>query len=267
LQYERNKLELLMFTHAILREPGANFANGLTTAGLGAPDFELALRQHEDYCQALRQCGLTVTRLPADLHFPDSTFVEDVAILAGKAAILTRPGALSRRGEVAGIQQSLAQNFAMLHSITPPGTVEGGDICEAEGHFFIGISQRTNEDGAQQLAGLLTQAGYTSSFIDIRGIQGLLHLKSGIASLGERRLVLIDELEGMEPFNGYEIVPVEPGENYAANCVRVNNCVLIASGFPQMEATIRSFGYQVMALDMSEFQKMDGGLSCLSLRF
>jgi dimethylargininase len=257
----------MMFTHAILRIPGANFAEGLTTAGLGSPDLELALRQHADYCRALRQCGLTVTTLPADLRHPDSTFVEDVAILAGQAAILTRPGAASRQGEVAGIRETLAQFFAMLHSITSPGTVEGGDICEADGHFFIGISQRTNEDGAQQLAGLLAQAGYTSSYIDIRGIQGLLHLKSGIAYLGEHRLVLIDELAEMEAFQGYEILPVEAAETYAANCVRINDHVLIASGFPAMEVTIRSFGYHVMALDVSEFQKMDGGLSCLSLRF
>jgi len=256
-----------MFKHAIVRAPGANFAEGLTTAGLGAPEFELALRQHEDYCQALRECGLALTTLQADLHYPDSTFVEDVAILTGRAAILTRPGALSRRGEVAGIRETLTQFFATFYAITPPGTVEGGDICEAEGHFFIGISQRTNEEGARQLAGFLSQAGCTSTMVDIRDIHGLLHLKSGIAYLGEDRLVLINELAEMDAFHGYEIIPVEPAENYAANCVRVNDRALIAGGFPGIEKTIRSFGYPVMALDMSEFQKMDGGLSCLSLRF
>jgi dimethylargininase len=256
-----------MFTHAIVRVPASNFAEGLTTAGLGAPNFELALRQHADYCHALQQCGLTVTRLPADLRYPDSTFVEDVAILAGQAAILTRPGALSRQGEVAGIRETLAQFFATLYTIISPGTVEGGDICEADGHFFIGISQRTNEEGARQLAGFLSQAGYTSTTVDIRGIDGLLHLKSGIASLGEGRLVLIDELAEMEAFHGYEIVSVEPAENYAANCVRVNDHILIAAGFSGIEKTIRNYGYPVMALDVSEFQKMDGGLSCLSLRF
>ena len=256
-----------MFKHAIVRAPGANFAEGLTTANLGVPDFELALRQHEDYCQALRRCGLTVTKLPADLRFPDSTFVEDTAVLTGHAAILTRPGALSRQGEVEGIRETLTQFFATLHTLTPPGTLEGGDICEADGHFFIGISQRTNDEGARQLAGFLSQAGCTSTTVDIRGIQGLLHLKSGIASLGVGRLVLINELAEMRAFHGYDILPVEPVENYAANCVRVNDFVLIAAGFPGTEKTIRSYGYPVIALDMSEFQKMDGGLSCLSLRF
>ena len=225
------------------------------------------MKQHEKYCQALRQCGLAVTKLPADLRYPDSTFVEDTAVLTGHAVILTRPGALSRQGEVEGLQATLTQFFATLHTITPPGTLEGGDICEADGHFFIGISQRTNEEGARQLAGFLSQAGCTSTTVDIRGIQGLLHLKSGIASLGEHRLVLINELAEMGDFNGFDIVRVEPSENYATNCVRVNDWVLIAAGFPGIEKTMRCFGYQVMALDMSEFQKMDGGLSCLSLRF
>ncbi len=115
-----------MFKHAIVRVPGSNFAEGLTTAGLGAPDFQLALEQHEHYCQALQQCGLAVTKLPADLRYPDSTFVEDVAILTGGAAILTRPGAISRRGEVEAIRETLTQFFETIYAITPPGTVEGG---------------------------------------------------------------------------------------------------------------------------------------------
>ena len=256
-----------MFKHAIVRAPGANFAEGLTTVDLGAPIIGVALEQHEEYCQALRQCGLAVTKLPADRRYPDSTFVEDAAVLARHAAILTRPGAASRQGEVESIQATLAQFFSTNFTITSPGTLEGGDICEAGGHFFIGISQRTNEEGARQLAGFLSQAGCTSSTVDIRGVQSILHLKSGIAYLGDNRLVLIDELAEMGGFNGYNIVRVEPAENYAANCVRVNDWVLIAAGFPGTEKTIRSYGYTVMALDMSEFQKMDGGLSCLSLRF
>ena len=227
----------------------------------------MALRQHEENCRALRQGGLAVTKLPADLRYPDSTFVEDAAVLAGHTAILTRPGAASRQGEVQRIQATLAQFFSTNFTITSPGTLEGGDICEAEGHFFIGISQRTNEEGARQLAGFLSQAGYTCTTVDIRGVQSILHLKSGIAYLGDNRLVLIDELAEMGDFNGFDIVRVEPSENYATNCVRVNDWVLIAAGFPGIEKTMRCFGYQVMALDMSEFQKMDGGLSCLSLRF
>ena len=256
-----------MFKNAIVRIPGNNFTEGLTTANMGSPIVEEALKQHEKYCKALQQCGLTLTRLPADPRYPDSTFVEDTAVLTDRLAILTRPGAISRRGEVESIKEALAQFFQTLYSIILPGTLDGGDICEVEGHFFIGISKRTNEEGAQQLAGFLSREGYTYTFVDIRGIQDILHLKSGIAYLGDNRLVLIDTLAEMEAFKGYDIVRVAPSENYAANCVRVNDYVLIAAGFPGFQKTIHGFGYSVIALEMSEFQKMGGGLSCLSLRF
>ena len=140
-------------------------------------------------------------------------------------------------------------------------------ICEAGAHFFIGVSARTNEEGARQLAGFLAQEGFTSSLVDIRGVPGILHLKSGLTYLGDNRLVLIDALADRPAFQGYEIIRVEPGENYAANCVRVNDYVLLAAGYPALEAALRHLGYPVLRLEMSEYQKMDGGLSCLSLRF
>jgi dimethylargininase len=256
-----------LFKHAIVRPPGANFAEGLTTIDLGAPIYDKALEQHARYCAALRQCGLTLAELDADSRYPDSTFVEDVAILTERRAILTRPGAPSRQGEVAAIREALARFYPAFDAITPPGALDGGDICEAGEHFFIGISERTNEAGARQLADFLAQAGYTSTFVDIRGIKSILHLKSGIAHLGDHRLVLIDALMQPPAFRGYEIIRVEPGEAYAANCVRVNEHVLCAAGFPKLQARLRQLGYSVIPLDMSEFQKMDGGLSCLSLRF
>lgn len=256
-----------MFRNAIVRPPGSNFADGLTTVDLGLPDFAAALVQHEQYCAALEQCGLTLTRLEADLRYPDSTFVEDTAILTGQCAILTRPGAPSRAGEVAAMRETLLPIFPSLQSIQAPGTLDGGDICEVGNHFFIGISERTNEEGARQLAQLLARAGYTSACVDIRGMKSILHLKSGIAYLGDNRLVVIDDLAGREAFRGYELIGVKAGEEYAANCVRINDVVLVAAGFPAFEAAVRGSGYQVIALDMSEYQKMDGGLSCLSLRF
>jgi dimethylargininase len=258
---------MTLFRHAIVRPPAANFADGLTSVDLGKPDFEKALRQHALYCQALQQCGLELTRLEADAAFPDSTFVEDTAVLTPQAAILTRPGARSREGEVVSTERALRHVYARFHAIAAPGAVDGGDVCEADGHFFIGVSERTNEQGAHQLAGFLAQEGFTSMLVDIRGIDGILHLKSGISYLGDNRLVLIDAFVGNPAFNGYEIVVVEPEENYAANFLRINDRVIVSAGHPQFEATVRKFGYPVVALDMSEFQKMDGALSCLSLRF
>ncbi|MBK9156248.1 MAG: hypothetical protein IPM25_18910 [Chloracidobacterium sp.] len=134
-------------------------------------------------------------------------------------------------------------------------------------HFLIGISDRTNEDGARQLAGYLEAAGFSAELVDIRGTDGLLHLKSGITYLGDGRILVVDALAGEIALDGYETLHVPEGEEYAANCVRVNDHVLIAAGFPGVKAMLDGLGYNLIELDMSEFQKMDGGLSCLSLRF
>jgi dimethylargininase len=256
-----------MFLRAIVRPPAPNFSRGLTTAGLGLPDYERALEQHEAYCAALVHCGLTVTRLAPDEDYPDSTFVEDTAVLTSRCAVLTRSGAPSRTGEVASIRLALAEFFPSLNAIEAPGTVDGGDVCEAGKHFFIGLSERTNEAGASQLAAFLSPFGYTCSLLDIRSSSSLLHLKSGLAYLGNSRLVVTERLACRADFVGYDHLIVNNAEAYAANCVRVNDYVLVAAGYPVFTARLRELGYQTIELEMTEFEKMDGGLSCLSLRF
>ncbi len=260
------------FRHALVRPPGARFAAGLTTSGLGAPDLVQAREQHARYCEALERCGLALrrlalTRLSPGTAYPDSTFVEDCAVLVPGLAVLARPGAPSRRGEVAAIRKVLGEFFPESAEITPPGTLDGGDVCQAGSMFFVGVSERTNEKGARQLARVLTRRRYAATLVDIRGLPGMLHLKSGLAYLGDGRLVATEALAGRDVFAGYEVVGVEPGEGYAANCVRVNDHVLVAAGFPKLEAALLRLGYPVIALEVSEFRKMDGGLSCLSLRF
>lgn len=256
-----------LFRHAIVRTPGENFADGLTAAELGEPDLSTTLLQHEAYCRALEECGLDLVRLAADLQHPDSTFVEDVAILTTRFAILARPGASSRLGEVTSIRNTIQQYYKTVHQIEPPATLDGGDICEARSHFFIGISHRTNEEGAQQLSQLLAPAGFTSSTVDIRGIGSILHLKSGIAYLDRNHLVVMDELADRKEFLGYNLIRVPAEESYACNCVLVNNRVLIPEGYRGLQAALASRGYDPLPLNVSEFRKMDGGLSCLSLRF
>jgi dimethylargininase len=266
-----------MFTRAIVRPPASNFSEGLTTS-LGVPNYERALAQHEAYCAALEQCGLTLTKLEPDSDYPDSTFVEDTAVVTEQCAVLTRPGAPSRAGEVASMRRVLGDLFPAVSEIQSPGTLDGGDVCEAGNHFFIGISERTNGEGARQLAEMLAPHGYTTSFVHIRGTGvppaqevratfELLHLKSGIAYLSDNRLVVTDALAGRAEFAGYDLVRLSSDEQYAANCVRVNDQVLVAAGKPVFERKLRGLGYQTIALEMTEFQKMDGGLSCLSLRF
>jgi len=256
-----------VFKHAIVRLPGTNFAQGLTTVRLGVPLYDKVLQQHARYCEALRECGLTLTTLDADLDHPDSTFVEDTAVVTERSAVLTRPGARSREGEVAAMRTALCRFFPAIVEIETPGTVDGGDICEADDQFFLGLSQRTNEEGARQLAAHLSREGYTSALIDVRGMNSILHLKSGVSYIGENILVVMEEMADHELFKGYELVRVAEQESYAANCVRVNERVLVAAGYPLLTAELKGRGFDPLELDMAEFQKMDGGLSCLSLRF
>ena len=255
-----------MFTEAIVRVPGRNFDQGLTTVQLGVPRFELVLTQHAEYCAALRGCGLNVTTLEADPDHPDSTFVEDTAVVTQRSAILTRPGARSREGEVTAMRPVLRAILPCApRRLKAPGTLDGGDICEAGEHFFLGVSHRTNEEGARQLAAYLASMGFTSEVVDVRGIQSILHLKSGVSYIGDNTLVVIEEMAGM--FSGYERIVVAREESYAANCVRVNDRVLVAAGYPRLGLELRERGFDPLELEMSEFQKMDGGLSCFSLRF
>jgi dimethylargininase len=256
-----------LFRRGIVRPPAENFADGLTSADLGTPDLALALGQHAAYCQSLEACGLEVLHLAPDQQHPDSTFVEDTAVLTGHSAVLCRPGASSRRGEVDGVRGAIRRFYSVVHEIAAPGTLDGGDICEAGSHFFIGISHRTNEEGARQLAGFLAEDGYTSGTVDIRAMQSILHLKSGIAYLDNNNLVVMEELAGREEFAGYDVIPVAAAESYACNCVLVNDRVLVPVGFAHLDAALEQRGYRTLALEMSEFRKMDGGLSCLSLRF
>jgi dimethylargininase len=261
----------MQFTRALVRPPASNFAAGLTSASAGAPDVDRALEQHAAYVQALCECGLEVTVLPPDGEYPDATFVEDTAIVTARGAVLTRPGARSREGEVRSMAQCLRQFYAHLPAIAAPATLDGGDVCEADGHFLIGVSARTNAEGARQLAEHLGRLGYTSSTIDIRSIPTLLHLKSGIAYLGEGLWgvdgAIAEELRSQSGIDVRDLIVVPAEEAYAANCIRVNDAILVAAGYPKTSAALEQRGRRLLHLEMSEFRKMDGGLSCLSLRF
>jgi dimethylargininase len=257
----------MRLTHAIVCPPGDNFANGLTTSDLGPPDLALARSQHEAYIRALEECGLTITRLKPDPRFPDSPFVEDMAVVTARGALITRPGVECRQGEVAVIGRALEEHFQWIGAIEAPGTLDGGDVCEADGHFFIGRSERTNDEGARQLSAWVSELGWDASVIDIRALSELLHLKSGLAHLGGRRLAAIGVLARQLVVQDYEVLRVPKDEEYAANCMRVNDAILVPAGFPHMAQAVREPGIRVIELEISEFRKMDGGLSCLSLRW
>ena len=254
----------MKFTKAIVRTPCRSFVNGLTTAGLGKPDYNLALKQHKKYIEALEMCGLEVLITEPDERLPDSVFVEDTAILIPECAIITIPGAESRKAETDRIKKALKSFYRNIEEISSPGTVDGGDVMMAGSHFFIGISDRTNIEGAKQLIKILEKYGYSGSTVSLNNV---LHLKSGVAYLENNYLVATGEFTDKEEFKKYNILKVKDEESYAANCVWINDFVLVAKGFPKTKELIEEAGYETIELDVSEFRKLDGGLSCLSLRF
>lgn len=250
-----------MYTRAIVRQPGRNFANGITTSNLGKPDFGNALEQHAAYSEALISCGVELTVLDADERYPDGCFVEDTAVVNNKVKVISRPGAATRSGEEEEIARVLS-GFGPTESIAAPGTMEGGDVLRAENHYFIGISERTNREGASQLSAILAKHGFTSTVIRV---EAGLHLKSDFAYLGEGNFISTPVSSHVaHPTN---TIILDPEEYYSANCLRVNDYLLIAKGFPKSKMKILDLGYSIIELDMSEFRKMDGGLTCLSLLF
>jgi dimethylargininase len=258
-----------MFSKAIVRQPGKSLVDGITTAGLGAPDYELAMQQHDRYVDALKLCGLEVTVLPADEDYPDGLFIEDAALVMSGCAISTRPGATARRGEVGKVASELGAFYDKVEAIEAPGTLDAGDIMMVGQHFYIGLSERSNQAGAEQLIEILKAHGYSGSMV---AFSEALHLKSSVSYLGhsypsDNRLVITGELCAKPEFAEFDHIEIDADEAYAANCVWINNRVLVASGYPKASKAIADLGYQVIELDVSEFRKLDGGLSCLSLRF
>jgi dimethylargininase len=252
----------MMITTAIVRQPAPNFADGLTTAGLGRPDYSLMSRQHQAYMATLRQLGLEVIVLDPLPDYPDAHFVEDVAVITPELAVITRPGAPSRQGETAAMQPIVSQ-YRPLACIEPPGCLEGGDVLLVEKHLFIGLSERTNKNGAAQLGRFLEPQGYTWSTIPVG--EGL-HLKSSLNYVGQKTLLLTADFADDPQFASYRQIVVETDEAYAANTLLINNTLLMPQGYPHLKARFAGLGCPVIELDTSESHKMDGGLTCLSLR-
>lgn len=254
-----------MFTKAIVRTPGQSLVEGITThPELGRPDYQLALRQHAAYIHALERCGLEVRILPAQDDFPDSCFVEDVAVCTPTFAVITRPGADSRRGEIAGVRDILSTYFPLIEEIKAPGTIEGGDVMMVGDRFYVGLSSRTNADGAAQFIAALERNGYTGHTVKM---PETLHLKTGCSYMEENVLLVDQAFSAYPEFSSFKRIDIVPDESYAANCLRVNDFVIVPSGYPKVLAAIQAVGMKTIALDMSEYKKVDGGLSCLSLRF
>jgi len=253
-----------MFTQAIVRRPCPAIVDGLTTSNLGKPVYQLALQQHIQYMKALMACGLKVNILDPDNNYPDSTFVEDTALLIPDCAIITNPGAPSRKGETEEIATLLGRFFQNMEAIEPPGTVDAGDIMMVGSHYYIGLSDRTNEDGAKQIIEILEKYNLSGSLVTLEKV---LHLKTGVSYLENNTLLAAGEFIEKKDFRDFTIIPVDDNESYAANSIWVNDCVIMPSGYPKTQRAIEKAGYKILMVNTSEFRKIDGGVSCLSLRF
>ena len=252
------------FKYAIVRKPAKSMVNGITEAHLGKPDYEKALQQHSDYIKALESCGLKVKVLEADERFPDSCFVEDVSVCTSKFAVITNPGAESRNGEIVEMKDILPEYFDEIRNIDLPGTLDGGDVMMVEDHFYIGLSDRTNTVGATQLIDHLAGYGFTGSIVTLNE---MLHLKTGINYIGDGNFLVTGEFIDHPAFKDLNKHIISEEEAYAANSLWVNGTIIVPADFPKTQKLIEELGYKTILVDTSEFRKLDGGLSCLSLRF
>lgn len=254
----------MYFKQTIVKKPGESYLNGLTTTDLGKPNFNKLLVQHSAYIEALKKADVAVHELGPSEEFPDSCFVEDTAVLVPEFAVVTNPGAASRNREIIEIEEVLKEYYSEFRYIEAPGTLDGGDVMQIEKDFFIGISDRTNEEGAKQLKEILEKAGYTATILTL---EEFFHLKTGITYLGDNAVVAAGEFINHPAFEKYKKIVVPKEEEYTANTIRVNDYVIVPEGFPITKQKIEEAGFKTITVEMTEFQKHDGGLSCLSLRF
>ena len=256
-----------MFKNAIVRRPCKAMTEGITSAPeLGKPDYELALIQHDSYIEALKKCGVEVTVLPADERYPDSCFVEDPAVITRKCAIITNPGAPSRNGEKLEIIGAVRKFFKEeeIEYINDPGTLEGGDVMMVGDHFYVGRSARTNEEGIRQFIAILEKYGLTGSEVTLEEV---LHLKTGVNYIENNNMLVSGEFINKPDFAKFNKLIVPEAEAYGANCIWMNDKVIVPEGYSEVTKAVEAAGYPIIFVDTSEFRKLDGGLSCLSLRF
>jgi dimethylargininase len=226
-------------------------------------DVARAAVQHENYRHALESLGCRVIVLPAQADLPDAVFVEDVALVFDEVAVMTRPGAESRRAEGASVATVLAA-FRPLLSIEAPGTLDGGDVLRIGRSVYVGEAARSNAEGIDQLRRLLAQFRYTVQAVPTRDC---LHLKSAVTQVAEDTLLVNPAWADVAVFADYKLIEVDPAEEHAANALRIGNGVLYPSSFPRTQQRLEAAGITVTTVDVSELQKAEGATTCCSLVF
>jgi dimethylargininase len=259
-------MTLPQLTRALLRKPASTLADGITTQiGLGGPTLEATLRQFDAYVDVLRSCGLEVTILSPDDRFPDGHFVEDAAVIFKEMAFMAHPGIASRAGEII----SIAESLSALNLVRPQNgksRLEGGDVLFCEDRVLIGVGNRTNQEGAEELRMALhsVQQNLKVEFVSFSGV---LHLKTGVTEIAPGVLLRDPAMKTDFNFDFAEVIALPPREGYAANVLPINGTVLIADGYPTVRSIAHQHAAKVIAVEMDEFRKMDGSLTCLSLRY
>ena len=249
------------FDRAIVREPAESVVHGLRT-GSEAPTLAGVLAEHRAYVAALESAGVTVEALPALPGHPDSVFVEDPAFVLPEGAILLRPGAPSRLGEAASLRPILERHFAAVAEVDE-GFVDGGDILILPDEILVGLSARTDAQGARRFCGLVGDLGRQARIVEPP--PGLLHLKTGCALIDEKAVIAVPAMAALFP--GYEVLITDEGDEHSANLIRVNDRILMGAGFPRTAAMLSERGIEVVETPASEIARIDAGLSCMSLRW
>jgi len=224
-------------------------------------DVSVAASQHAAYEGALRDAGCTLHRIADEPAMPDSVFVEDCAVVLGGHALITRPGATSRRGETASVADALSR-YCTTHLMAAPGTLDGGDVLTVGRMLFVGETERTSAAGFERLRDFATPLGYTAAYVPVTGC---LHLKTAVAAVDDETVVINPDWISASAFPGLRVLPVDPAEPFAANVLRVGSVILVPSAHPKTAEMLHSMGYEVRTVDMSELAKAEGGITCCSI--
>lgn len=253
------------FTHAITRVPSKSIVDGLRAEDTGTPEIDTFRQHHSDYIAALTSTGAQVTELSAIEAYPDSVFVEDAALCLAEVAIVMRPGAPSRLGEAAEMAPVLHGLYGEVLTIEGPGFIEGGDILTTEREILIGTSARTDSAGVEELRRAVSNWGYTVR--EVATPPDVLHFKTDCSLLDAETILSTKRLDRSGCFEGYKVIHTADGEEACANSIRFNDLVIMPAGFPKTAEILSEAGYSVCVIGNSEAAKVDGGMSCLSLRF
>jgi dimethylargininase len=251
--------------HAVVREVPLTLNKCVRTySSRNRINLDLAQKQHEAYCKALVGKNLKLVRIPADNNFPDCVFVEDPAVVYEGTAIMCNMGAKSRVGEVEEVRKVLSSIFRKVVNIHPPATIEGGDVLKIKDHLFVGVTRRTNIAGVSQLKEALKKEECEITPVKVENI---LHFKSACSYLGDDYVVVNPGYFDLGVLSSFKLISLPKEEAYAANCLAVNGAVLISKGYTKTKKLIEKEGFATEELEVSEFKKCEGSLTCLSIIF